>query len=112
MRRDILRLAFAFALGAGLTFGVGASAQQLELLKAGELSAATEGTFPPFSMTDAGGKLDGLEIRAFTPDGLMFEDDARKAHANSFHEEWKRYEFGLAIGELEGTGHGRGLFRG
>lgn len=33
------------------------------------------------------------------PDGLMFEDDARKAHANSFHEEWKRYEFGLAIVE-------------
>jgi polar amino acid transport system substrate-binding protein len=39
-----------------------ATAQQLELLKPGELSAATEGTFPPFSMTDASGKLEGLEI--------------------------------------------------
>jgi polar amino acid transport system substrate-binding protein len=38
-------------------------AQQLELIKPGELSAATEGTFPPFSMSDSSGKLDGLEIR-------------------------------------------------
>jgi polar amino acid transport system substrate-binding protein len=34
-----------------------------ELIKAGELSACTEGTFPPFSMSDARGQLDGLEIR-------------------------------------------------
>lgn len=40
-----------------------ASAQQLELLRPGELSAATEGTFPPFSMTDPRGQLEGLEIR-------------------------------------------------
>ena len=33
------------------------------------------------------------------PDGLLFEDDAAKDHANSFFEEWKRYAFGLAIVE-------------
>lgn len=35
----------------------------LELVKPGELSACTEGTFPPFSMSDPRGQLDGLEIR-------------------------------------------------
>ena len=33
------------------------------------------------------------------PDGLLFEDDARKARANGFAEEWRRYEWGLAIVE-------------
>lgn len=33
------------------------------------------------------------------PDGLLFADDAAKAHANGFAEEWKRYEFGLAVVE-------------
>lgn len=33
------------------------------------------------------------------PDGLLFADDAAKAQANGFSEEWKRYEFGLAIVE-------------
>jgi len=37
-------------------------AQNLELVKPGELSAATEGTYPPFSMVDANGNLQGLEI--------------------------------------------------
>ena len=37
--------------------------------------------------------------RENVPDGLLFEDDAAKDHANSFFEEWKRYEFGLAIVE-------------
>lgn len=36
---------------------------KLELLVPGELSAATEGTYPPFSMRAANGDLDGLEIR-------------------------------------------------
>jgi polar amino acid transport system substrate-binding protein len=40
-----------------------AADEQLELLVPGELSVATEGTFPPFSMQDAQGTLDGLEIR-------------------------------------------------
>jgi len=38
-------------------------AQALELIKPGEISVATEGTFPPFSMTDARGQVDGLEVR-------------------------------------------------
>lgn len=38
-------------------------AADLELLVPGELSAATEGTFPPFNMQTPDGKLDGLEIR-------------------------------------------------
>ena len=33
------------------------------------------------------------------PDGLLFEDDAHKARANDFAEEWRRYEWGLAIVE-------------
>ena len=37
--------------------------------------------------------------RADVPDGLLFEDDTHKARANDFAEEWKRYEWGLAIVE-------------
>ena len=37
--------------------------------------------------------------REHVPDGLLFQDDAAKDHANSFFEEWKRYAFGLAIVE-------------
>ncbi len=33
------------------------------------------------------------------PDGLLFEDDAYKARANGLAEEWRRYEWGLAIVE-------------
>ena len=33
------------------------------------------------------------------PDGLLFQDDSIKSHANTFPEEWKRYECGLAIVE-------------
>jgi polar amino acid transport system substrate-binding protein len=36
---------------------------KLELLVPGELSAATEGTYPPFSMRSPSGDLDGIEIR-------------------------------------------------
>lgn len=57
----------ALALGAALVlsaFATAASAEgELELLRPGKLSAATEGTYPPFSMRSASGELDGLEIR-------------------------------------------------
>lgn len=57
----------ALALGAALvltSFASSASADdKLELLHPGKLMAATEGTYPPFSMRAANGKLDGLEIR-------------------------------------------------
>ena len=33
------------------------------------------------------------------PDGLLFADAATKDRANTFAEEWKRYEFGLAVVE-------------
>ena len=33
------------------------------------------------------------------PDGLLFADAAAKDRANAFAEEWKRYEFGLAVVE-------------
>jgi hypothetical protein len=33
------------------------------------------------------------------PDGLLFQDNAAKARANAFPEEWRRYGFGLAIVE-------------
>ena len=37
--------------------------------------------------------------REDVPDGLLFADDPAKDHANRFAEEWKRYEFGLAVVE-------------
>ena len=37
--------------------------------------------------------------RGDVPDGLLFADDAAKDRANEFAQEWKRYEFGLAIVE-------------
>jgi hypothetical protein len=33
------------------------------------------------------------------PDGLLFKDDAAKVQANKTPEEWRRYEFGLAVVE-------------
>jgi polar amino acid transport system substrate-binding protein len=38
-------------------------ADELELLVPGELSAATEGTYPPFSMQNDEGQLDGIDVR-------------------------------------------------
>jgi hypothetical protein len=37
--------------------------------------------------------------REDVPDGLLFKDSAAKAQANKAREEWRRYEFGLAIVE-------------
>ena len=37
--------------------------------------------------------------RKDVPDGLLFRDAAAKDRANGFTEEWKRYEFGLAVVE-------------
>ncbi len=38
------------------------------------------------------------------PDGLLFRDAAAKDRANGFTEEWKRYEFGLAVVESKRWG--------
>ena len=37
--------------------------------------------------------------REDVPDGLLFADQEAKDHANQFEQEWKRYEFGLAVVE-------------
>ena len=37
--------------------------------------------------------------REDVPDGLLFQDDLAKAHSNAFPEEWRRYQFGLAVVE-------------
>lgn len=37
--------------------------------------------------------------REDVPDGLLFKDDSAKAQANKTAEEWRRYEFGLAVVE-------------
>lgn len=37
--------------------------------------------------------------REDVPDGLLFKDDNAKAQANKTPEEWRRYEFGLAVVE-------------
>lgn len=55
--------ALALAIGLGSAAGPAKAQGALELLTPGTLTAATEGTFPPFSMQTAQGKLDGLEIR-------------------------------------------------
>ena len=47
--------------------------------------------------------------REDVPDGLLFPDAAAKDCANSFAEEWKRYEFGLAV--IESKRWGRPLDR-
>ena len=47
--------------------------------------------------------------REDVPDGLLFPDAAAKDRANSFSEEWKRYEFGLAV--IESKRWGRPLDR-
>jgi len=39
--------------------------------------------------------------REDVPDGLLFESPEKKAKANSFREEWKRYEFGRAVVEAK-----------
>ena len=39
--------------------------------------------------------------RQDVPDGLLFSDEAAKEQANSFAEEWKRYQFGLAVVECK-----------
>ena len=39
--------------------------------------------------------------RQDVPDGLLFADDAAKELANGFAEEWKRYQFGLAVVECK-----------
>lgn len=57
------KLAFAFVTLMMVSAKVPAYAAELELLVPGQLQAATEGTFSPFSMRAPDGKLDGLEIR-------------------------------------------------
>ena len=42
--------------------------------------------------------------REDVPDGLLFTDAAAKDRANGFTEEWKRYEFGLAVVESKRWG--------
>lgn len=37
--------------------------------------------------------------REDVPDGLLFADENAKAQANTFAEEWRRYDFGLAVVE-------------
>jgi hypothetical protein len=39
--------------------------------------------------------------RQDVPDGLLFGDDLSKERANGFTEEWKRYQFGLAVVECK-----------
>lgn len=58
------RIVQAFALLSALSVGAHATAaEELELLKPGQLKVATLGTFPPFTMRSPNGQLDGLEIR-------------------------------------------------
>ena len=50
---------------------------------------------------DAGLRQQNLSSkgRDDVPDGLLFENNFEKRRANSFEDEWRRYEFGLAIVE-------------
>ncbi|MGI9331577.1 MAG: transporter substrate-binding domain-containing protein [Gammaproteobacteria bacterium] len=65
-RRTIVRAGttiVASALTAPWLWHRPAHAADLELLAPGTLSSATEGTYPPFSLRNASGELDGLEMR-------------------------------------------------
>jgi len=60
-RRELLLVTGGLATASllpGIAYG-----GDLELLKPGQISAATEGTYPPYSMRDTSGELDGIEIR-------------------------------------------------
>ncbi|MCK4782854.1 MAG: transporter substrate-binding domain-containing protein, partial [Desulfobacteraceae bacterium] len=58
----MVALAFLFTFSFALVNPGPAAAGELELLVPGQLSVATEGTYPPFSMVDEKGNLYGLEI--------------------------------------------------
>lgn len=58
----MVALAFLFTFSFALVTPGPAAAGELELLVPGQLSVATEGTYPPFSMVDEKGNLYGLEI--------------------------------------------------
>ena len=58
----MVALAFLFTFSFALVNPGPAAAGKLELLVPGQLSVATEGTYPPFSMADEKGELYGLEI--------------------------------------------------
>lgn len=61
---NLKTLALGAVTALSMAFATAAVAEgELELLVPGELSVATEGTYPPFSMRAPDGELDGLEIR-------------------------------------------------
>lgn len=60
---NIKRFLKLFTVLSVLTLGSHAFADDLALLKPGQLKVATLGTFPPFTMRSPSGQLDGLEIR-------------------------------------------------
>ncbi|MER9934120.1 transporter substrate-binding domain-containing protein [Mesorhizobium sp. M0088] len=59
LKTCIVVLPLLFAGHVDMTFAGG----QLELVKPGELSVATEGTYPPYSMQNDKGELDGIDVR-------------------------------------------------
>ncbi len=61
-RRTLLVGTLGLALGAGL-MGQAVAGEQLDSIKkAGEIKIGLEGTYPPFSFVDEGGKLSGFEV--------------------------------------------------
>ncbi|MFT4013824.1 MAG: transporter substrate-binding domain-containing protein [Paracoccus sp. (in: a-proteobacteria)] len=61
---NLKSLTFGVITALATAFATTAMAEgELELLQQGKLLAATEGTYPPFSMRAPDGKLDGLEVR-------------------------------------------------
>ena len=62
---SILNRLATYAIALPLMFAApfAVSADELELVVPGQLSAATEGTYPPFSMQNDQGELDGIDVR-------------------------------------------------
>jgi polar amino acid transport system substrate-binding protein len=60
---NLKTIAVAAAALLGVVLASPGQAEELELVQPGKLLVATEGTYPPFSMTSADGTLDGLEVR-------------------------------------------------
>lgn len=65
-RRDVFKLGTAALCAPFIVKSAAFAAGELELLIPGKLTAATGGTYPPFSYRDTSGSLDGLEIRILT----------------------------------------------
>lgn len=97
-RREILKVGVAILAAPFIARTAAFAGGDLELLTPGKLTAATGGTYPPFSFRNPSGELDGLEIRILTEIasrlGLSYEPVITK---------WESILIGLEAGQYDMT---------